>query len=195
MLRLATPEDAPGVLAIYAPVVEHTAISFEEVPPSVEEMAGRIAGTVAKRPWLVCEIDGTIAGYAYAAAHRERAAYRWCVEPSAYVHEGYRRRGVAQVLYTALFAALQAQGFYNAYAGITLPNDASIALHRRMGFTPIGEYQCSGYKHGRWHSTSWWQRTLRAHDTAPEEPLSMDALRVLPDWADALAEGAALLRR
>lgn len=159
-LRRATTADAAGVHAIYAPVVEHTAISFEEVPPSIDEMAARIEATSTAYPYLVAERDGLVVGYAYASQHRTRAAYRWSVDVTVYIAEEARRSGVGSALYTQLFAELVERGFHAAFAGIALPNPASVALHERMGFEPLGIYREVGSKFGRWHDVGWWQRLL-----------------------------------
>ena len=189
-IRLATPADGAAVAAIYAPVVRDTAISFEVDPPDAREMAARIATTLPARPWLVAEADGRVVGYAYAGAHRARAAYDWSVEPSVYLAEGARGRGLGRALYTALFAVLRAQGFASAYAGATLPNDASVGLHRAMGFETVGVYRRAGFKHGRWHDVWWGGLDLMPDRTdAPERPLSLDDLAADGRLAAALATG------
>lgn len=160
-LRAATPDDAPALLGIYAPYVERTAVSFEVVPPSVDEFRERILKASSAWAWIVASEDGRCAGYAYATSHRERAGYRWSVETSAYVDTAFHRRGIGRTLYLALFDALGARGYCNAYAGIALPNDASVALHRQVGFRPVGVFRSIGRKFGAWHDVSWWQRTLR----------------------------------
>lgn len=160
-IRSAGEDDAPALLAIYAPYVERSAVSFEETPPGVEEFAARIRRSVAHWAWLVAEREGRCLGYACGSSHRERAAYRWSVETSAYVAETAQRQGVGKALYLALFAALIARGYCNAYAGMTLPNDASAALHRSVGFEPIGVFRRVGHKFGAWHDVAWWQRRLR----------------------------------
>src|SRR3954471_19214391 len=139
-LRLARADDAAQILAIYAPVVRDTAISFEVEPPTLEAMRGRIVGTLATHPWLVVEDAGRVLGYAYASAHRERKAYQWSVDVSCYVHEAARKRGVGKRLYLALLQILRRQGFHGAFAGIALPNAASVALHEAVGFKRIGIY-------------------------------------------------------
>ena len=160
LIRPATEADAPDLLDIYRPFVESTAVSFEYVPPSVDEFARRIAKSLADWQWLVAEHDGRCVGYAYGGSHRERAGYRWSVEVSAYVHPGHLRRGLGRALYTRLFDDLARRGYRNAYAGIALPNDASVALHRRLGFEYIGVFKAVGRKFDRWHDVAWYQRPL-----------------------------------
>jgi phosphinothricin acetyltransferase len=170
LIRLAVDADADAIAGIYRPVVEATAISFETTAPGRAEMGRRVTDTLPSHPWLVCDIDGRIAGYAYATRHRMRDAYRWSVDTSVYVDNGYRRRGVGRGLYESLFAILAAQGFFNAYAGITLPNPASVGLHESVGFEKLGVYRRVGYKLGRWHDVGWWQRALQAHRPPSREP-------------------------
>lgn len=160
-LRVATRSDAPALRDIYRPFVESTPVSFETVVPSVDEFAARIAKSLAGWQWLVAERAGQCVGYAYGSSHRERAAYRWSVEVSAYVHADFHRRGIGGALYRRLFEDLAARGYCNAYAGITLPNEASVALHRSVGFEPIGVFRSVGRKFGRWHDVAWFQRALR----------------------------------
>jgi phosphinothricin acetyltransferase len=185
-IRLARAEDAAGVLAIYAPFCA-TPVSFEEEPPSLDEMRRRIAGTLERWPWLVCAADAEVLGYVYARPHRERAAYRWSVEVTAYVAAGQRRRGVGRALYTALFRLLELQGYCNAYAGITLPNPASVGLHEALGFRPVGVYRHVGYKCGAWHDVGWWQRDLRPPEPEPPEPRDLSELKGEAAWQAALS--------
>jgi L-amino acid N-acyltransferase YncA len=167
-IRLADPAaDADALRAIYAPYVTETVISFEYAIPSVETMRERIAKTLEFHPWLVYEQEGAVIGYAYAGKHRERAAYQWSTDVSVYVSPQHHRKGIGRALYTELFALLRRQGFCNAFAGITLPNDASVGVHRAMGFEMIGMYQQVGYKFGRWHDTGWMQLRLQPADHAP----------------------------
>jgi L-amino acid N-acyltransferase YncA len=189
---LATAAHAPGVHGIYAPVVRTSATSFEWEPPSVDEMAARIAGVTADLPWLVLERDGAVAGYAYASHFRARAAYRWSVETSVYVHADQRGRGVGRALYGALLPMLGALGYGSVYAGITLPNPASVALHERLGFAPLGAYARAGYKLGAWHDVGWWQLHLPVPDPPPE-PRPVQALAGTEAWAHAVAAGLATL--
>ncbi len=166
-IRTATLEDAAAVAAIYAPVVQHTAISFETDPPAAAEMRGRIDKTLASLPWLVAVDDaGTVCGYAYASKHRERAAYQWSVDTTVYVREGHRGRGVGRALYGRLLPLLTELGYAQAFAGIALPNDGSVGLHEAVGFQPLGVYRAVGFKHGQWRDVGWWQKTL----ATPAEP-------------------------
>ncbi|MEA2692426.1 MAG: hypothetical protein QOJ16_1813 [Acidobacteriota bacterium] len=170
LIRLAAPADGPALADIYRPAVVDSATSFELDPPDGVEMAQRVARIVERTPWIVCERDGAVLGYAYAGPHRDRPAYRWSVEVSAYVHPDARRLGVARALYTSLFAALVVQGFRNAYAGVTLPNAASLRLHTAVGFTSVGVFRGIGYKHGLWHDVAWFERALAPRDAAPASP-------------------------
>ncbi len=172
-IRLAREDDAAAIHAIYAPIVRDTIISFEMEVPAVEEIARRVRTTLASLPWLVWEEEGRVAGYAYASKHRERRAYQWSVDVSAYVHADFRRRGIGRALYVALFERLVRQGYFNAYAGITLPNAASVGLHESVGFVPVGVYRGVGFKRGGWHDVGWWHRRLRelAPDPAPPSGL------------------------
>ena len=193
-IRLAEEHDAEGVLAIYAPIVRTTAISFEIETPTVDEIRRRIANTLARLPWLVCEHDDGILGYVYATSHRARAAYQWSVDVSAYVRESARRSGVGRALYSSLFEVLTLQGFYNAYAGIALPNPASVGLHEALQFQPIGVYRSVGYKLGKWHDVGWWQLLLQEHATLPKTPVTLEVVQESADWKTVLATGLPFLR-
>jgi L-amino acid N-acyltransferase YncA len=162
LIRDASPDDAATIAAIYRPIVERTTISFELDAPDEGEMGSRIVEITRRYPWLVAIDDGKrITGYAYASPHRKRAAYASSVDVSAYVDEAARQHGIGRALYTELFARLAQDGtFHRAFAGIALPNDASIAFHQRLGFEPVGIYREVGYKFGRWLDVSWWQRRI-----------------------------------
>lgn len=169
-IRFAVEEDAGPIREVYAPLVRDSAVSFQTEVPSESDFRRRIREIGAKTPWLVFEDGGTLAGYAYASQHRAREAYQWSVEVSVYVDSGSRRRGVGRALYSALFETLRRLGYCNAYAGITLPNPASIGLHKAMGFEPVGVYRSVGYKRGAWHDVSWWQLRLQDPDGDPAPP-------------------------
>jgi phosphinothricin acetyltransferase len=170
MIRLATKEDAPQVAAIYRPFCEENSVSFETEAPDAAEMAARIAKANRRYAWLVDEVDGIIAGYAYASPHRERAAYRWVVEVTVYIHEEHRGRGIGRALYKELFGHLRDLGLFKAYAGILVPNPASQAFHESMGFTLVGIYSKIGYKLGAWRDVGWWQLALQPEIDSPAEP-------------------------
>ncbi len=188
-IRIAGPADAPQIAGIYAPIVAGSAISFEVEPPSPAEIGRRIAAVLELAPWLVWEEGGQLAGYAYASRHRERAAYRWCVDVRVYVREGRRRGGLGRALYRSLFALLRLQGFHAAHAGITLPNPASVGLHESLGFVPVGVYRKVGFKGGAWHDVGWWQLELRERRGPPAPLLPMDELQRHPGFEAALGQG------
>jgi L-amino acid N-acyltransferase YncA len=192
-IRLAQPEDATALHAIYAPIVDNTAISFELTPPTVDELRLRITQTLQTHPWLVYEEQGLVQGYVYASQHRTRLAYQWAVDVTAYIDERSRGRGIARALYTSLFALLRLQGFYNAYAGVTLPNPASVRLHEAMGMQHLGIYHSTGYKKDQWHDVGWWQVTLQPYQPSPTPPLPITAAQALSTWDTALQSGLTAL--
>ena len=161
LIRTATAADATVLQEIYRPYVETTAVSFELETPSTEEFQRRILEAVEGWSWLVAEVEGQQVGYAYATAHRARAAYRTSVETSAYVHEDYQRQGIGRTLYTQLLSELSERGFGSAFAAITLPNDASIGFHKSMGFEAIGVFPRVGRKFGIWHDVAWFYRSIQ----------------------------------
>ena len=175
-IRLATPEDAPGILAIYAPVVASTAISFELEAPTAAEMARRIERVLPAHPWIVLTDGGAVIGYAYAQPWQARAAYRWAVETSVYVDPDVRRRGVGRSLYAALLSLLELQGYRQAVALIALPNPASESLHHAAGFALVGATTRVGWKLGAWHDVAWYQRGLDRGAEPPAEPRALDRL-------------------
>lgn len=193
-IRIATSDDAPEMGDIYRPIVLGTPISFELEPPDPREMARRIEETIATHPWLVCALDGEVAGYAYACRHRLRAAYRWSVDTTVYVRPDCHRLGVARGLYTSLFAVLSAQGYFNAYAGISLPNPGSVSFHEALGFQPVGVYRHVGFKQGAWHDVGWWQRVVRDPGPAPMPPLTLDEVRSDARWPEMLKAGVPCIR-
>jgi L-amino acid N-acyltransferase YncA len=169
-VRSGSKADAAACAAIYAPYVTDTAITFETEPPTPADMAERIAAASRRHAWLVLEDEGHVAGYAYGGPYKARAAYRWACEVSVYLELGRRRTGAGTALYSALLARLTERGFRIAVGGMTLPNDASVGLHRAMGFEPVGTYRRIGYKHGTWHDVAWTQRILADSDEPPPEP-------------------------
>lgn len=177
LVRLADPvADAASVVEIYRPSVERGLASFEEVAPSTAEMEGRIRATLASLPWLVAELGGAVVGYAYAAPHHARPGYRWSVNASVYVADGFTGRGIGRRLYVELFDTLTRQGFVNVLAGITLPNDASVGLHRAMGMQLIGVYRRIGFKFGAWHDVAWYGKRLSEPVGTPSPPVPLPQL-------------------
>lgn len=168
VVRDATAADAPACAAVYAPYVTGTATSFEAVPPSDDEMARRMATALDGHAWLVAERDGELLGYAYGGQFRTREAYRWSCETTVYLRLGVRRTGAGRALYTALLDRLAARGYRRAFAAVTLPNDASVGLHRALGFDDVGVLRRVGFKDGRWHDVAWFQRPLGSSD--PDAP-------------------------
>lgn len=178
LVRAATPGDAAALLAIYAPYVRDTAVSFEYDVPSEREFARRIAGTLESHPYLVAERDGRPAGYAYVSPFKERVAYSWSVETSIYVDRDMRRGGVGRALYLALEESLRAMGILNANACIAMPaevgagraaepdehlTDDSERFHERMGYWLVGRFHQCGYKFGRWYDMIWMEKMLGEH--------------------------------
>ena len=193
-IRLASVEDSTQIYVIYAPVVLNSPASFEYEPPTPVELGEHIRQTLNRMPWLVLEIDDMIAGYAYASSHRPRAAYQWSVDVSVYVHHDYRRRGVGTALYTPLLELLRMQGYYNAFAGITLPNPASVRLHESLGFQPLGIYRSVGFKLDAWHDVGWWQRPLMSLTEHPTPPQSIKAAGETEDLEPILLSGISYVK-
>ncbi len=189
-IRLATAADAAAIAAIYAPFCgPDSVVSFETTPPTPAEMAERIAKTTATWPWLVATDASGIRGYVYAGRHRERAAYRWSVEVTAYLRPDSRGQGLGTALYGALFDLLRAQGYFRAYAGIALPNPASTGMHASLGFRQVGIYHGVGYKAGAWRDVSWWELALQPDAANPPEPKPLSAILDTPAWSRAIAAG------
>ena len=193
-IRLATVEDAEQIQAIYAPFCPDSPVTFETIAPTVEEMGQRIHKLLTLFPWLVCHDKDKILGYVYAAPHHERSAYQWSVNVSVYIHETARRLGIGRALYTSLFKILQLQGYYNAYAGIALPNKASTRLHEAMGFELAGMYTNVGFKAGAWHDVAWLVLALQEEFTNPTPPISISKLRNTDELESALKSGLILIR-
>lgn len=169
--------DAADCLAIYAPYVTDTVITFEYEVPSSGEFSERINHITETYPWLVCRHNGKVIGYAYASQYRGRIAYQWSVEITIYILPEYHRKGVARSLYAALLAILRIQGFYTVYAIIGYPNEQSVGFHSSMGFEAIGVFKKSGYKHGQWRDTIWMQLNLATYKENPTDPLGIKMLR------------------
>src|SRR6476661_5077398 len=192
-IRFAQLTDAAGILAIYAPYCESTTVSFEVVAPSSDEMQRRIARISTDYPWLVAEVDGQIAGYVYASRHRERAAYRWAVDVAVYIAADKQRTGVGRALYQTLFQLLREQGFFKAFAGVTLPNPASVGLHESLGFVSAAVFRGVGFKNGRWLDVGWWELELQPERDNPPDPQSFSKIRDTPAIRTIMAEAQSRL--
>lgn len=171
-IRIADGKDAAAVLNIYSPFILHSGITQETEIPSVDEFRERISATLKERPWLVCEMENEIAGYAYAGKYRDRNGYQWNTELSVYIHENFYRNGVGNALYAALYDILKLQGYVNGYAVITLPNERSTTFHEKFGFRYFTTYKKVGFKHGQWHDVGWWEIEINKH-TIPPPPITM----------------------
>jgi len=165
LIRMAAPEDAHALRQIYAPFVTDTNTSLETEVPTLEECTRRIAETLENYPFLLCEEGGAILGYCNAGQHSRRGGYRFDVDVSVYVAPQHHRRRIGSALYSALFAIIREQGYYNAYAAIVADNAASIALHRANGFSEVGVFKNIAYKRGRWEDLIWMEKNLREYDT------------------------------
>jgi phosphinothricin acetyltransferase len=180
-IRVADPDaDSARVAEIYAPFVEDTTISFEEVAPAADEIAERMHRVLAWTPWLVAtDENDRVIGYSYAAHHRERPGYRWSVDISVYVDPAFQRRGVGRGLYEELLPILRRQRFVNAYAGIALPNAPSVGLHESIGMSLIGVYEKVGWKLGQWVDVAWYgMRLPDGTDSPPREPIAFRDVEV-----------------
>lgn len=160
VIRGATLADAPAFCAIYNPYIAETVISFEEEPVAVETMQSRIAEVTSGHPWLVAEREGRVVGYAYATAWRTRTAYRHSVESTVYLDASCVGWGVGTALYRELIERLRSAGIRQVMGGGALPNEASVALHERLGFRKVAHFEAVGWKFGQWIDVGYWQRSL-----------------------------------
>lgn len=192
LFRFVEVSDADAILSIYAPYCSETPISFERMAPDRDEMQRRIQTCSLQFPWVVCEENGQIAGYAYATRYREREAYQWSVEVTVYISPTFQRRGLGRALYSRLFHILRLQNYRMAFAGIALPNPGSEGLHRSLGFQEIGIYRNVGYKLGSWHDVLWLQLELQSPAGEPKPPEAIGAVRDSEVIARILSDGAIL---
>ena len=183
-IRTATLSDAQALLNIYAPYVEHTAITFEYDVPSVEEFASRIEHTLQKYPYLIAEKNGSLLGYAYASPFHERPAYDWAVETSIYVEQNIKHQGIGRRLHDALEDALRNQGILNMNACIAYPpakdeylDRNSIEFHTHMGYRLVGEFYKCGYKFHRWYNMVWMEKLIGEH-LSDQKPPKFPALKI-----------------
>ena len=189
-IRLAEKHDVPGILEIYSPFILETSVTFEEIVPDEDSFWERIQGILAELPYLVCEIDGRIAGYAYASAYRSRASYRWSKEVSVYVHPDFRRRKVADALYTSLNDIVRYQGIADLLAIITMPNEPSVTFHEHFGYRKCGEFSNVGYKLDQWQNVGWFELFLQDENIAPKDRIiPLNEVTGLPIFQEAIQKG------
>ena len=193
-IRLARPADAAAIRDIYAPFCESSAVTFEETPPTESEMADRIESTLEIYPWLVCKLDDSVAGYAYAGKLRKRRAYQWTVELSVYVAESARGAGVGRALYESLFAVLERQGICDAYAVTTVPNPETERFHDRLGFERLVDFPAMGYTEGDWQEVAWWRYSIADKPDEPEPIAPLPEVLEDPDWESLVRAGETQLR-
>ncbi|HOA84999.1 MAG TPA: N-acetyltransferase family protein [Bacillota bacterium] len=167
-IRPASPDDAGAVLAIYAPFVTDTCISFETEVPALDAFRQRMRGIMAEYPYYVCEYEGKIVGYAYASKYSERRAYRYSADLTIYISPEHHGRGVGRLLYERLCADLRERGIYTVYACVTAENTTSLKFHTALGFVECGRFHNIGYKHGRWLDVVWLEKPVREYDTPAE---------------------------
>ena len=175
-IRLISENDTHEVLEIYKPYVLNTIVSFEYEPPSEDEFLLRIQNNISEYPWLVCLYGNKIIGYAYASKHRYRTAYQWSCESTVYLLSEYHRKGIALILYKTLFSILKILGYFNVYAGVSLPNEKSVGFHQSVGFKKVGIYKKVGYKFGEWHDVEWFQFQLQKHIVYPTAPTTIQSI-------------------
>jgi len=195
IIRLAEEQDVPGILEIYTPFILHTAVTFEETVPEEDSFWERIQLIMTELPFLVCEINGRIAGYAYASGYRTRASYRWTKEVSVYVHPDFYRRKVAHALYTSLNEMVRYQGIACLLAIITIPNEPSVAFHESFGYRKCAEFPKVGYKLNHWQNVGWFELFLQDENKAPKyRIIPLDELIGLPVFREAIQKGLAKLK-
>ncbi|BDS15375.1 GNAT family N-acetyltransferase [Aureispira anguillae] len=189
MIRIAKESDIAAMLAIYAPFVECTAVTFDLKVPTLSEFTERIKKIQTEAPCLVYDLDGEILGYAYASAHRSREAYKWTREMSVYIREDAKTKKYGTALYSSLIELLKCQNYRSVLAGITLPNIPSVNFHERFGFHPVGVYDNIGYKLGKPHRVGWWQLMIDSDDKEVKEIIALDKILATEEGQKALKKG------
>ena len=190
IIRLAEKHDVPGILEIYSPFILTSSVTFEESVPDDASFWERIQGIMEELPYLVCEIDGQVAGYAYASGYRGRASYRWTKEVSVYIHPDFYRRRVGQALYISMNEMVRYQGIADLLAIITMPNESSVAFHEHCGYRKCGEFTNVGYKLGQWQNVGWFELFLQDETQAPRDRiLKLNEITGLPMFEEAIGKG------
>lgn len=183
-IRLIKETDAQPALDIFRYYVDNTNISFEYDPPTLEEYIQRIKTNTEKYPWLVCLNNDKLIGFAYGSTHRYRTAYQWSPESTIYLAPNFHSKGIGRILYETLFEVMKLQGYFNVFAGVALPNEKSIRLHRAMGFDDIGIFKNVGYKHSSWIHTHWFQLLLNEHKLNPSTPTKLDTVILTKEFSE-----------
>ncbi|MEL7567060.1 MAG: N-acetyltransferase family protein [Dehalobacterium sp.] len=193
-IRLAAESDSNAILQIYAPFITSTAITFECQVPTIAEFRDRMAEIQRKYPWLVCEINNNILGYAYASPFNEREAYNWSVDFSVYVSPQYHGKNIGKAFYFTLFELLKLQGYYNAYAIVVLPNTKSECLHESFGFKEIGVCENAGYKLGNWHDVKWYGIKINEYAPSPAKPKSIDEICSMDEFKTIMDKAGQMIK-
>lgn len=193
-IRLATENDSESLLNIYGEYIRNTAVTFEIDIPSVVEFSNRISNVLESNPWIVCEINGENVGYAYASMHRERAAYQWSVDVTVYINPQFHRKHIATALYTALIELLKIQGYYNAYAGVSLPNVNSEGFHEFFGFKPVGVFRKVGYKFGEWRDVKWFELRIQEYSSNPQVPITINKIKDTEDFRNVFKNAMQIIK-
>ncbi|PJI07480.1 MULTISPECIES: GNAT family N-acetyltransferase [Clostridium] len=177
-IRFVKKEDSLEILKIYKPFIKNTAITFDYDVPSLDEFTKKVLNISEKYAYLVCEVDGKIAGYAYASTFNERAAYDWAVDLSIYVDDKYQGGGIGKKLYSTLIEILKVQGYSNMYALVTSSNIRSKKFHEYFGFDLIGTYHRSGYKFGKWHDVDVFEKIIEQNSKNPHKVLDIKDIKM-----------------
>lgn len=193
-IRLATENDSESLLNIYGEFILNTSVTFETAVPSVMEFSNRIRNVLESFPWLVCEINGENVGYAYASKHRERAAYQWSVDVTVYIYPQFHRKHIATALYTALIELLKIQGYYSAFAGVSLPNLNSEGFHESFGFKPIGVFHNVGYKLGEWRDVKWFELAISEYSKKPELPITINKIKDTEEFKNIIKKAMQIIK-
>lgn len=180
IIRMATLEDAEAILEIYNPYIQNTAITFEYLPLTVEEFQTRMKGIMAHYPYIVCELDGKIVGYAYTSTANVRAAYSWNCDASIYLDSSCHGKGIGSLLYKTLFLIMKEMGYYNVYALVTSQNPVSLAFHQHLGFVIEGAHEKTGYKFGKWMGVTLLVKQIGDFSKEPQPVKSIHEIEVAP---------------
>lgn len=193
-IRLASEDQCASILEIYEKFITDTVITFECKVPSVEEFSERMANIQKKYPWLVCEFQGNVVGYAYASQFNERSAYDWSVDFSVYIKPEFQGKNLGKALYFALLELLKLQGYFNAYAGVTLPNIKSEGLHKSVGFKEAGVFHNAGFKFGDWYNVKWFELKIQEYSLKPAKPKTIGEINNTSEFNEVICKAEQMLK-